>query len=233
MPFPPSVREEALVRSSRRCCVCREFVGRAINVHHIVQEADGGPNTIENAIVLCLRCHSEAGHFNARHPIGTKYSPSELVRHRDQFWVAVADGRFHPPVADLEVTWSRATPFNGDLHTYDLKVLLRNGETSLEHWKLQVAVPCYIPIKVERLAKIKDTIRHDVRYVVHELTGGKVLPGESVELVGSGSAFFEYRMTHEIYYASTDKDWVCSWSFYSSSGLPVEGSLPWEQMHVF
>jgi hypothetical protein len=98
MSFPPSVREDALVKSSRRCCVCREFAGRASNVHHIEQEADGGSNTIENAIVLCLRCHSEAVHYNPRHPVGAKYSPSELVRHRDQLWAAVADGRFYPPV---------------------------------------------------------------------------------------------------------------------------------------
>jgi hypothetical protein len=56
------------------------------NVHHIQPEADGGPNTIENAIVLCLRCHGEAGHYNPKHPIGTKYSPAELRRHRDEWW---------------------------------------------------------------------------------------------------------------------------------------------------
>lgn len=202
-------------------------------MHHIVQEADGGPNTIENAIVLCLRCHSEAGHFNARHPIGTKYSPSELVRHRDQFWAAVADGRFHPPIADLEVTWSRASPFNGDLHTYDLKILLRNGEALLENWKLHVAVPCYIPIKVVGLTKINDTKRDGIRYIAHELTGGNVLPGESVELIGTDGVIFKYQMTHETYYASSDKGWVCSWSFYSSGGLPIQGTRLWDQMHVF
>jgi len=86
MPFPLKAREEALVRSRRCCCVCREFAGLYTNVHHIQPEADGGPNTIENAIVLCLRCHGEAGHYNPRHPIGTKYSPAELQRHRDEWW---------------------------------------------------------------------------------------------------------------------------------------------------
>jgi hypothetical protein len=90
MPFSDQIREEALVRSARRCCVCRE-VGRDVVVHHIVQEADGGPNTLENAIPLCGRCHGEAGHYNPRHPIGTKYSPSELKRHRDLWWALVAE----------------------------------------------------------------------------------------------------------------------------------------------
>jgi HNH endonuclease len=86
LPFPDSVRIQALVRSRRHCCVCHEFAGRAANVHHIVQEAHGGANTIENAICLCQRCHTEVGHYNPAHPLGTKYSPKELLAHRDAWW---------------------------------------------------------------------------------------------------------------------------------------------------
>jgi len=86
MPFPDPVREEALVRSQRCCCVCHKFLGRSAEVHHIIQEADRGDGTIENAIVLCPKCHEEAGHYNPRHPLGIKYSPKELRRHRNQWW---------------------------------------------------------------------------------------------------------------------------------------------------
>lgn len=86
MPFPKSIHLEAIERSGRFCCVCHEFAGRSAVVHHIIQESDGGPNTIENAIVLCPRCHGEAGHYNPHHPLGTKYSPEELQRHRDDWW---------------------------------------------------------------------------------------------------------------------------------------------------
>lgn len=86
MPFSPEVREEALVRSRRFCCVCHLHAGRNAVVHHIEQEANGGANTLENAIALCPKCHAEAGHYNPRHPLGTKYSPSELRRHRDDWW---------------------------------------------------------------------------------------------------------------------------------------------------
>jgi hypothetical protein len=86
MPFSAETKEAALVKSRRYCCVCHEFAGRSVNVHHIIQEADGGPNKLDNAIVLCLRCHAEAGHYNLHHPLGTKYSPSELRRHRDEWW---------------------------------------------------------------------------------------------------------------------------------------------------
>lgn len=83
MPFPQNVREEALVFSARHCCVCHRYKGVKVEVHHIIQEADGGPNTPENAIALCADCHTDAGHYNPRHPRGTKFSPTELRLARD------------------------------------------------------------------------------------------------------------------------------------------------------
>ena len=66
--------------------MCHQFAGVYTKVHHIVPESESGPNLLENAIVLCLRCHGEAGHYNPKHPIGNKYSPKELTRHRDEWW---------------------------------------------------------------------------------------------------------------------------------------------------
>jgi hypothetical protein len=86
MPFSPSTKVEALVKSRRCCCVCRDFAGLYTNVHHIIPEAQGGPDTLDNAIALCLRCHGEAGHYNPNHPIGNKYSPTELRKHREIWW---------------------------------------------------------------------------------------------------------------------------------------------------
>jgi hypothetical protein len=99
MPFSKTVRDEVILRSKRHCCVCRIFAGRDLSVHHIVQEADGGPDTLDNAIALCSRCHGEAGHYNPRHPLGTKYSHDELRRHRDSWW-QVCETVWTPPVQD-------------------------------------------------------------------------------------------------------------------------------------
>lgn len=122
MPFSKKVREEALVKSGRYCCICHIHAGRDAEVHHIVQEADGGRNTLDNAIVLCSKCHGEAGHYNPRHPRGTKYSPSELLRHRDEWW-AYRASRFKPehrPAGFREVVGSgRGIP----VHSRDVGVL--------------------------------------------------------------------------------------------------------------
>lgn len=108
MPFSPFVREAALVNSRRCCCICNEFVGLLTNVHHIIQEADGGANSLDNAIVLCLRCHGEVGHYNPHHPIGNRYSPSEVRRHRDNWWKWCETNPGVPP-PKLPI---KATPFS-------------------------------------------------------------------------------------------------------------------------
>lgn len=95
MGFSQSVKERAYIASARRCCVCKKFAGRNIEVHHITQKADGGEDSFDNAIPLCFDCHAEAGHYNPRHPKGAKYMPSELRAHRDSWYKVVADGMDH------------------------------------------------------------------------------------------------------------------------------------------
>lgn len=92
--WPKKIKEEALVASGRRCCVCHTFCGRNIELHHIEMESKGGQSSFENCIPLCFNCHAEAGHYNGSHPKGTKYSPSELRKHRDSWYQAIKDLSF-------------------------------------------------------------------------------------------------------------------------------------------
>jgi hypothetical protein len=59
-----------------------------IEVDHIVQKADGGPDTIDNAIPVCFECHAEIHSYSDKHPRGRKFTPEELRSHRDQ-WLAI------------------------------------------------------------------------------------------------------------------------------------------------
>lgn len=96
MGFPEKVKIEALVRSRRRCCVCHEYKGVGIEVHHIIPRSEGGEDTLENAIPLCFDCHGAAGHYNPKHPKGTKFSRKELVRHRDEWFRHVQSSSSEP-----------------------------------------------------------------------------------------------------------------------------------------
>ncbi|MCW4050567.1 MAG: hypothetical protein NWE89_12615 [Candidatus Bathyarchaeota archaeon] len=90
-PFPPIVAESLLVKSNRRCCLCRTFKGTKIEIHHI--EPDGG-NDEDNGIPLCFDCHADVGSYNPNHPKGRKYTPSELKKHRDQWFDMVSKVTF-------------------------------------------------------------------------------------------------------------------------------------------
>ena len=86
MPFPPDVKENALVACGRCCVICHKFCGIKIEVHHIREEADGGPNTEENAIPLCFDCHADMRSYDYKHPKGNKYTETELKRHRNNWY---------------------------------------------------------------------------------------------------------------------------------------------------
>jgi hypothetical protein len=86
MSFNEKDRTKALLWCDRHCCLCKKACGVNIEVHHIVPEAAGGSNDIDNAIPLCLDCHSEVVRYNQEHPIGTKYKSGELKARRDQVY---------------------------------------------------------------------------------------------------------------------------------------------------
>jgi cytochrome c553 len=63
-----------------------------MEVHHIVPQSEGGQDTIENAIALCFDCHAEVGSYNPKHPKGRKFSPRELMKHKEQ-WLKQCSSR--------------------------------------------------------------------------------------------------------------------------------------------
>ena len=89
MPFPTRVRDDAFIKCARRCCLCFKPSGTKMQLHHIVPAGDGGPDTINNCIPLCLDCHAEVGSYNDRHPIGSKFTSEELRQRRDQCFESV------------------------------------------------------------------------------------------------------------------------------------------------
>ena len=89
MSFSSSVSDEVLVKCGCRCCICHVFCGTKMELHHIKQHADGGEDTAENCIPLCLNCHAEVNAYNPHHPKGKKYTEAELIRHRDNWYKKV------------------------------------------------------------------------------------------------------------------------------------------------
>jgi hypothetical protein len=233
MPFPHTVREKALVNSHRRCCVCHEFGGRSVNVHHIVQEADGGPNTIENAICLCLRCHAEAGHYNPHHPMGTKYSPGELRMHRDQWWSHCQSHPDEPLGLFLDVNFkvrSRST----DVHKYRLVAKYTNAlKETHDGWKVKIFIPSFVPVEVGDFDKYDVNVDGSLYTMLEERSAERVFPGETIEVVPNMNYFFiEYEVNNDNY-SRILRGGNIMWKFFTSSAPVIEGERPIAELQEF
>jgi hypothetical protein len=91
MGFSPKVSEDALVASGRCCSLCHRFCGTKMQLHHIVPTKQGGSDKFDNCIPLCLECHAEVENYNPVHPIGRRFTPTELKGHRDRWYLKVAN----------------------------------------------------------------------------------------------------------------------------------------------
>jgi len=102
--FSKAIREQVLVDAARHCSVCHRFKAIGVEVHHIMPRSEGGLDTEDNAIALCLDCHLAAGHYNPKHPKGKKYSPEELQKHKAAWIQTVAHGSIQVPVSADELS---------------------------------------------------------------------------------------------------------------------------------
>ena len=57
-----------------------------MEIHHIVPKEQGGDDSFDNGIPLCFDCHADVMAYNPKHPKGSKFTPSELREHRDQWF---------------------------------------------------------------------------------------------------------------------------------------------------
>lgn len=233
MPFPNSVREEVLVRAQRHCCVCHEFAGRSVNVHHIKQESEGGANTLENAIVLCLRCHAEAGHFNPNHPLGTKYASSELIQHRDAWFEACERGT--AKYSSCIESRTKRTYTSSELHKYVLLFNFHNGNKHvISGWKLDIFIPSQFEVSTSEVEEHLDEIIDGRRYAKFQTRSTETLYlGESCELTDPEWAKVEYSIDHNIYYSARTEETKIIWRFYSSAEPPIKGELSWDELQQF
>jgi hypothetical protein len=89
MSFDPETKTKALTACARHCCICHRFAGLKIELHHINLKSEGGDNSLENCIPLCFDCHADMRSYDHKHPKCTKYTPNELIQHRDNWYAKV------------------------------------------------------------------------------------------------------------------------------------------------
>jgi len=58
MAFPEDLKLDVKKAAAFRCCRCQHI---GVEIHHIIPQSVGGPDTLDNAAPLCPSCHSEFG----------------------------------------------------------------------------------------------------------------------------------------------------------------------------
>jgi hypothetical protein len=137
MPFQEDTKNKVLLWSDRHCCLCKKPCGVNIEVNHIISEADGGTDDLDNAIPLCYDCHGLVGHYNIKHPKGNKFKEKELKLRREQIYEEFT--RHLVPPIHYEIT--QALP-NGEKREFpDVGFTLKHNGSAL-------------PVKVKIVLKI-------------------------------------------------------------------------------
>jgi hypothetical protein len=82
-----------------------QVFGFKIELHHIIQKAEGGEDSYENCIALCLDCHADVKAYNPEHPKGRKYTNSEVREHRNRWYEKLKNESLsivHPDCVELD-----------------------------------------------------------------------------------------------------------------------------------
>jgi hypothetical protein len=58
MPFSEALKASVRRQALGRCCICQEPF---VEIHHIIPQAENGPDTEDNAAPLCSNCHDRYG----------------------------------------------------------------------------------------------------------------------------------------------------------------------------
>jgi hypothetical protein len=82
MGFDEQLKLRVKRRAHFRCCLCHDLY---VEVHHIVPEADGGPDTEENAAPLCPSCHERYGANDTKR---------KFIRDAREFWYELCAERY-------------------------------------------------------------------------------------------------------------------------------------------
>jgi hypothetical protein len=212
--------------------VCHEFGGRDVNVHHVVQEAYGGANTIENAICLCLRCHSEAGHYNSRHPLGTKYSPTELLAHRDQWWQHCLTHPEEPQGPSLDVGF-KSVSITSEVHRYRLLVTYTNTlKDAQDGWKLKICFPAFLPLTLGDYDRSEIRINGEPYVQLESSSRDRIFPGETVAIVAQDIQCIEYEVNNTVYRRLHDAHKVV-WQFFTPNAPVIAGERALVELHKY
>src|SRR3989344_3198726 len=82
MAFSENLKLTVRKMAAFRCCRCHEI---GVDIHHIIPQAEGGPDDIDNAAALCQNCHDR---------FGANPEKRKEIRQMRDWWYEVAKEKY-------------------------------------------------------------------------------------------------------------------------------------------
>lgn len=107
MAFSEALKLKVKRRAHFCCCLCH---GLGVEVHHIIPQAEGGPETEDNAAPLCPSCHEA---------YGANPEKRKFIREARDLWYDICEKRFvsDPDRLDEIATLLSQAATKADLNT--------------------------------------------------------------------------------------------------------------------
>ena len=136
--------------------MCWRWCGTKIHMHHIVPRASGGPDTIVNAIPVCLDCHAE---IESRSNMGRQFTQAELREHKRR-WLEICRDQ---PAALIQTNRATGTgPIESLLAELEFNSILITGDDHRNDFATLAVTQFERAIAANALSSLDTTLRERV-----------------------------------------------------------------------
>ena len=130
MSFSEKLKKKVRERANFGCCICRQVID--VDIHHIIPQSEGGPDTEENAAPLCPNCHRV---------YGDNHRKRTRIREMRDSWYAYCAGqsrRHDQKAADRHTGDNNVINFTGGVNR---GIIANQAEIKTETKKVQILPP--------------------------------------------------------------------------------------------
>ena len=90
MSFPETLKAQVRQKAHYQCCLCKSL---GVEIHHIIPQEEGGPDTEDNAAPLCPSCHET---------YGANPQKRKFIREARDHWFKICATRFGSDTSTLD-----------------------------------------------------------------------------------------------------------------------------------
>ena len=181
MPISDIQAAQVLARCARHCCICRQFTPLLIQVHHIVPKEDGGKDSLDNLIPICISCHA---YTHAKPTMTRKFTSRELRACRDGVYELVKTGKLP---AKIPLTSGELQSISSSLADQIRRDNVKYSALPPEAIELLVAaISEDAPIEIVRSGKSERLVVGNQNFFPYPLGGSSQYPPEVIALIEAG-----------------------------------------------